>query len=315
MRYFLTGITGTFGRACVDALLADPETERIIGLSRSGHRRAQLLREIRDSRVECWLGDIRNPDRLFWAARVHPDVLIHAAAEKLVDACEVEPEEAFQTNVLGTLYLVKQAILADIPKVLILSSDKACSPETVYGATKLMAEQLALGVFQAKRGSSQTKVSVARYGNVLGSAGSVLSHFFEARASGGAVRMTDPEATRFWWSIEEAVAFALRMIQYMHGGEIFIPKLTSSRVSDLARAIAPNSTQDVIGMRGPEKQHEAMINSTEARYTFDCGDYYMLVPPHGCGYTVPLPVGARPVSDGFRYTSDQDPQKVEFLCG
>jgi UDP-N-acetylglucosamine 4,6-dehydratase len=310
MTYFLTGATGTFGRACIHALLADPQTERIIGLSRVGHHRAQLLREIRDPRLECWLGDIRNPERLQWAFRVKPDVLIHAAAEKLVDACELEPEEAFQTNVLGTLNVVKQAMLADIPKVLILSSDKACSPETVYGATKLMAESLALGVFHAKRGSSPTKVSIARYGNVLGSAGSVLSHFFEARESGGPVSMTDPEATRFWWTIEEAVAFALEMIGQMHGGEIFVPKLVSSKVSDLARAIAPESTHDVIGMRGAEKQHEAMINSTEARYTFDCGDYYVIAPNMGT-----LPAGAQPVVKGFRYTSDQDPQKVAFICG
>lgn len=271
---------------------------------------AALLRAVNDPRLECWTGNVRDAERMREAMRVRPDIVIHAAAIKRVEQCEANPEEAKKTNVDGTLNVVKAALVADVPRVLVISSDKACSPETVYGATKAEAEQQSLGQ-NALRGESPTRISVVRYGNVLGSAGSVLDHFVRARES-GRLNITDVEATRFWWGIESAVEFVSTVLARMQGCEIWIPKLVSARVVDLAKAIAPDAAVTVTGMRGSEKRHEAMINSTEARYAWELPDAYVLLPKMGQWWSPEPPEGAVRVPEGFTYLSSHDPLPVEL---
>lgn len=306
----VTGGSGTFGSAfIVHALTAG--VARVICLSRGEQRQAELQRQIPDPRLECWLGDVRDRDRIRKAFRVKPDVVIHAAALKRVEKCEAEPEEAHKTNVLGTLNVVNEALDADVPRVLVISSDKACSPETVYGATKAEAEAQALAM-NGHRGASPTRISVVRYGNVLGSNGSFLEQLLRSRASGGPLPITDPEATRFWWAVDDAVVFVAKVLDRMQGAEVWIPKIASARVVDLARAVAPRSSVVVTGMRGPEKLHESMVNATEARYAYELPDCYVLLPKQGQWWSPQPPEGAVSVPAGFTYASNGDPLPVSL---
>jgi len=314
MTYFITGITGFLGRALTQSLLeSDPSypPTRVVGLSRDEHKIAAFVPSFRDTRVEAWVGDVRDRARLDWAFRSKPDVVIHAAAMKRVELCEANPAEAVKTNIDGTRNVVEAAMLADIPRVIVVSSDKATSPETCYGKTKAAAEEIALGQ-NAYSGKGQTRISVVRYGNILGSTGSFLDTLVRARATGHAVPITDHMATRFWWHVGDAVGFIRRVIQDMQGAEVWVPKLVSARVVDLATAISPRSEIVVTGMRGPEKTHEAMINETEARYTYELPDCYVLLPKQGQYWSPSPPVGAVKVPDGFSYASHQQPQSVHF---
>ena len=299
----ITGGSGTFGTAFIRYAL-DQGAARVICLSRGEHRQAELRREINDARLDTWLGDVREPDRLAEAFGVKPDLVIHAAALKRVESCEGDPEEALKTNVLGTWHVVREARRAGVPRVLVISSDKATSPETTYGKTKAMAEDLALGQ-NTYRGFGSTRISVARYGNVLGSNGSFLETLLRARQTGEPIAITDPQATRFWWTVDDAVQFVGWVLGVMQGGEIFIPKLASSKVVDLAAAVAPKSEQRIVGTRGPEKTHEAMINGTEARCAYEWDRAYVLYPKHGQWWS-PTPKGTK-VPDGFVYASDDAP--------
>jgi UDP-N-acetylglucosamine 4,6-dehydratase len=314
MRVLVTGGSGTFGTAYVGYALAHGAS-RVTVLSRGEHRQAELLRRFNyDQRLECWIGDVRDADRLAWAFRCRPDVVIHAAAMKRVEVCEANSDEARATNVDGTANVVKAAMLADVPKVLVLSSDKATSPETVYGSTKSMAEAIALGQ-NAYRGTGRTRISAVRYGNVIGSQGSFLEVLQRCRDTGDPVPITDARATRFWWSIEEAVAFVDRVLARMRGAEIWIPKIAAASVVDLARLVAPRSSHRVIGTRGPEKLHEAMINATESSYAYEMPDCYLLLPKRGAWWSPGPPQSAIPVPDGFSYASNTSlhPEALEAL--
>lgn len=314
MKYLVTGGSGTFGTAFVGHALA--LGHRVVVLSRGEHRQAELKRRFNDHpKLECWIGDVRDKDRLAWAFDCRPDVIIHAAALKRVEVCEANAIEAMQTNVLGTANVVQAAMAADVPKVLLLSSDKATSPETVYGSSKSMAEAVALGQ-NAYRGTKRTRISAVRYGNVLGSQGSFLEVLQRCRDTGAPVPITDPRATRFWWSIEQAVDFVHVVLGRMQGCEVWIPKLTSAPVVDLARKVAPASSHQIVGMRGPEKLHEAMINTTEASYTYELPDAYVLLPKRGQWWSPDVPPGAVAVPDGFSYSSDQSlhVEALEALC-
>lgn len=311
----ITGGSGTFGTAFVQAALAGGAA-RVIVLSRGEHRQAELQRLVADSRLECWIGDVRDRDRLRWAFRSIPDVVIHAAALKRIDSCERHASEAIKTNVDGTRHVVEEAMLAQIPRVVVISSDKACSAEIVYGTTKAAAEAAAIGQ-NAMRGAGITRISVTRYGNVLGSQGSFLEQLLRARQTGEALAITDLQATRFWWDVEAAVGFVGAVLERMQGAEIWIPKIPSARVVDLARAIAPSSEIVETGMRGPEKTHEAMISATESRYAWELPDSFVLLPKHGEWWSPFPPDGAVKVAGDFRYSSDVDPlpvHVVEALC-
>ena len=312
MRYCITGITGTLGHALTRHLLADPRTERIVGISRNEHRQVEMERVIADPRFEAWIGDVRDRDCLHWVFRAGFDAVIHGAALKRIETCEEHPDEAYKTNVLGTWHVVEAAMLADVPKVLVVSSDKSAEPALSYGRTKAAAEDLALGQ-NAKRGKGRTRISVARYGNVIGSTGSVIEQFFRCRATGESLRITDPTWTRFWWSPEEAAAFVDSVLARMQGAEIWVPRLVSATVLALAQAIAPRSAVQVIGARGVEKPHETMIGVLEAGYTWALPDAYVLLPKHGQWWSPDPPAGAVKVPEGFRFSSDQDPQPVTFV--
>jgi UDP-N-acetylglucosamine 4,6-dehydratase len=311
MTYFVTGITGFLGRALTAALLADPSTIRVIGLSRDEHKIAAFKGQFPDPRVEVRIGDVRDPERIREALSIRPDVVIHAAAMKRVESCEGDPDEAFKTNVLGTRNVVTAARQAGVAKVVVVSSDKAASPETCYGKTKAMAEEIAIGQ-NAYRGKGQTRISVVRYGNVLGSTGSFLDRLFAARASGEDIPITDPDATRFWWGADEAVAFIRSVIAQMRGAEIWVPKLVSARVTDLARAIAPQSGQVVSGMRGLEKTHELMIAPAEARHAYELADRYVILPKRGQWWSPEPPAKSVPVPAGFTYGSGDTPYPVRL---
>lgn len=313
MIYLVTGLTGFLGRALTEALLADTSTTRVVGLTRDEHKRAAFRHQFPDPRVDVWLwtSGVCDRDRFRQALGVRPDVVIHAAAMKRVEACEEDPDEAYKTNVVGTRNVVTLARRAGVPKVLVISSDKATSPETCYGKTKAMAEEIALGQ-NVYRGKGQTRISVVRYGNILGSTGSFLDRLGRARATGEAIPITDISATRFWWSVTDAVGFILRVLNDMQGAEVWVPKLASAKVTDLALAIAPSSELIVTGMRGPEKLHEAMINETEARYAYELPDCYVLLPKQGYPWSPQPPVGAVKVPDGFSYASHQQPQSVRL---
>lgn len=306
----ITGGSGTFGTAFVRYAL-DRGAAHVIVLSRGEHRQAELARAIHDTRLECWIGDVRDQERLRWAFRRQPDVVIHAAALKRVEACEHDPDEALETNILGTRNVVKEAMWAGVPKVLVISSDKGCSPETFYGTTKAAAEAIAIAQ-NRYRGTGQTRISAVRYGNVLGSQGSFLDAIVRARQTGESLSITDVDATRFWWSIDDAVAFVGTVLARMQGAEIWIPKLISAKVVDLVRAIAPHSSLVVTGPRGPEKTHEAMINATEARYAWELADSYVLLPKRGQWWSPEPPDGAVPVAAGFAYISSDDPLSVRL---
>jgi UDP-N-acetylglucosamine 4,6-dehydratase len=308
LTYLITG-AGTLSRALIPVLLARPTTARIIVVSRGEHRQAELRSAFPDPRLETWVGDVRDRSRMSEAMRVRPDVVIHGAALKRVEVCEAEPEEAHKTNVRGTLNVVKAALRASVPKVMVVSSDKACSPETVYGATKAQAEALALAI-NGHRGDRPTRISVVRYGNILGSAGSFLHTILRARETGETLSITDPHATRFWWAVEDAARFILQMIDRMEGAEIFVPKLVSARVVDLVKAVAPDAPVQAVGMRGPEKRHEAMINATEAPFTYELPECYVLLPKLGQWWSAGVPDGAVKVPAGFSYSSDQQPTTV-----
>lgn len=303
MTYLITGGTGTFGTAFIRYALAQPG-DRVVVLSRGDHKQAELKRVFHDDpRIEWRIGDVRDAERLEWLMGVRPDVVLHAAALKRVEVCEEESDEAHKTNVNGTANVVKAAMRARVPKVLVLSSDKATSPETVYGSTKAMSEAIALGQ-NAYRGTSDTRISVVRYGNILGSQGSFLETLHRCRDTGAPVPITDQRATRFWWSIDDAVRFVVRVLERMQGAEIWIPKLTSAAVVDLARAVAPQCAHAIVGTRGPEKLHEAMINATESSYAYEMPDCYVLLPKRGAWWSPGPPPGARLVPDGFSYASD-----------
>lgn len=306
----ITGGSGTFGAAFIRYALTHGAA-RVICVSRDEHKHARLLRQFPDARLECWIGDVRDRERLRWGFRARPDVVIHAAALKRVESCEQHPSEAFKTNVDGTRHVVEEAMLADVPKVLVISSDKATSPETTYGKTKAAAEELALGQ-NAYRGDGPTRISVVRYGNVLGSNGSFLDTLLERRQSGAPIPITDPLATRFWWSVDDAVEFVATVLAEMQGAEIWVPKLASSLVVDLAHAIAPQSEIRVTGTRGPEKVHEAMISPTEAKFTYELPDRYVLLPKRGQWWSPAPPSDAIPVAEGFAYGSDGDPLPVRL---
>lgn len=310
----ITGGAGTFGSQFTRYAL-DRGAARVIVLSRNEHRQAALRAAIKDDRLECWIGDVRNPERLRWAFQCSPDVVIHAAALKRVEVCESDPDEALETNIDGTRHVVKAAMQAGIPKVLVISSDKACSPETLYGVTKAAAESAALSQ-NRYRGTGPTAISVVRYGNVLGSQGSFLEVLQRCALTGETVPVTDPTATRFWWTIQDAVAFVGTVLDRMRGCEIWVPKLTSASVADLIRQVAPVCPVTVIGMRGPEKRHEAMINATEAPYTYDLPDCYVILPKAEVWWgSKPLPGWTR-VPDGFTFTSDRalHTEALEALC-
>jgi UDP-N-acetylglucosamine 4,6-dehydratase len=299
----VTGGTGFFGRRFVEVVLARHRPRTLIVFSRDEqkqHEMEQALPRRADAAVRYVIGDVRDRDRLARACD-GVDVVVHAAALKQIPACEDNPFEAVQTNILGTRNVIEAAIDRGVRKVLALSTDKAVNPINLYGATKLCAEKLVV------RGNAHarpdgTRLSCARYGNVMGSRGSVVPKFLRQRAN-GTVTVTDERMTRFWITVDQGVDFVLECIEKMEGGEIFVPKSPSVRIMDLVRALASGCAVEFVGIRPGEKLHELLISHDEARATVDAGGVYVVKPPtdawRGTAFTRLMPV-----PEGFAFASD-----------
>src|SRR5437773_6907179 len=252
--------------------------------------------------LRYFIGDVRDPQRLE-RAFAGVTVLVHAAALKQVPACEYNPFEAIQTNIMGGRNVINAAIDADVRRILALSTDKAVNPINLYGATKLCAEKMFVQA-NAYSGARDTRFSCARYGNVVGSRGSVIPIFLEQRKR-GKVTVTDPRMTRFWITLEQGARFVVDCIERMHGGEIFVPKIPSMKLVEMAEALAPGCEVEYVGIRPGEKLHEVLISEDEARNTLEVEDRYIIQPSHPWWRRENW-VNARPMPEGFRYASDNN---------
>lgn len=282
-------------------LLAEHDPARVVVLSRDELKQYDFAAELdHDPRVRFFIGDVRDRDRL-WRAFDGIDLVVHAAALKQVPTAEYNPFEAIKTNIHGAQNVIDAALDRRIERVIALSTDKASSPINLYGATKLVSDKLFIAA-NAYAGTKPTRFAVVRYGNVVGSRGSVVPHFTRL-ASTGVLPITDERMTRFWITLDQGVKFVIDMLGLMHGGELFVPKIPSMRIVDLARAMVPDARLDIVGIRPGEKLHEQMISVDDARRTVDAGSFYVIQPDAewwaGGGWTK-----ATPVPEGFRYTSD-----------
>jgi UDP-N-acetylglucosamine 4,6-dehydratase len=257
--------------------------------------------------LRYFIGDIRDEQRLK-RAMDGVDIVIHAAALKQVPACEYNPMEAIKTNILGTANVVEAALDAGVTKVLALSTDKAVSPANLYGATKLAAEKLTVQS-NAYSGERPTRFACVRYGNVVGSRGSVVPMFLRQRDS-GKLSITDERMTRFWLSLEQGVRFVLHCIEVMQGGEVFVPKLPSTTITDLAKAVAPSAKLDIVGIRPGEKLHEVLISEDEARTAIELEDMYVIQPAMGPWFVRSWDGKGKPLADGFYYASNENPEML-----
>lgn len=297
----ITGGTGSFGHTCAEILLREYHPQRLIIFSRDELKQHEMRQAgFDDPCLRYFIGDVRDVDRLR-RAMVGVDVVIHAAALKQVPACEYNPIEAIHTNVNGGKNVIEAALDSHVQRVLALSTDKAVNPINLYGATKLVSEKLFVQA-NAYRGGDPIRFSCVRYGNVVGSRGSVVPLFREQRKT-GRITVTDPRMTRFWMTLERGVRFVLRSIEMMAGGEVFIPKIPSIRIVDLARAIAPDCEIQEIGIRAGEKVHEVLLSEDEARHSVEIDDRYVITPMHPWWKDQPIPLGS-PLAEGFRYASD-----------
>lgn len=303
----LTGGSGSFGKAFTRRLLRDNLCERICLYSRGEHAQEAMAREFApfdpDKRLRFRIGDVRDRDRLEMAMR-GCDVVVHAAALKVVPICETDPIEAIKTNVLGAQNVVEAALRAGVARVMALSTDKAAAPCTLYGATKQVAERLFIAA-NVYGGGLPTRFSCVRYGNVIGSQGSVIPLFQRLRSQGAKfLPITDPRMTRFLFTIEEAVDFTISSIAMMAGGEVFIPKITAKRIVDVAREIAPELPHEIVGVRPGEKIHEVLISEDESRWALELHDRYVLRPGDP-NWAADHLIGAKPVAEGFSFCSNR----------
>jgi UDP-N-acetylglucosamine 4,6-dehydratase/5-epimerase len=285
----------------VRTVLAEHHPRRIVIFSRDELKQYEFQQDLgNDPRVRFFIGDVRDERRL-WRAFDGVDIVVHAAALKQVPAAEYNPFEATKTNILGAQNVIEAAIDRDVERVVALSTDKASSPINLYGATKLVSDKLFTSA-NAYAGSHRTRFAVVRYGNVVGSRGSVTP-LFKRLAPTGVIPITDERMTRFWITLDQGVRFVIRAIQAMHGGELFVPKLPSMRVTDLAAALAPDARLEPVGIRPGEKLHEEMISIDDARRTVDAGPFFVLLPDADWWDDAHWS-DAQAVPAGFRYASD-----------
>jgi UDP-N-acetylglucosamine 4,6-dehydratase len=302
----VTGGTGSFGKAFIRYALANLDPRRLVVLSRDELKQYETRREIGDDpRVRWFLGDIRDRRRLERAMH-GVEYVVHAAALKQVDTGEYNSFEFVQTNVNGSQNVIEAAIDTGVQKVVALSTDKASSPINLYGATKLCADRLFISANHYAAGHP-TRFSVVRYGNVMGSRGSVIPLFRSVAERGEALPVTDMRMTRFWITLQQAVEFVVSSFDQMDGGELYVPRIPSMRLADLARVIAPDSPVKEIGIRPGEKLHEEMIAADDSRRTLLLDDRYVVM-PHIAGWGYKPPVGGTPVPEGFAYRSDSNDQ-------
>jgi UDP-N-acetylglucosamine 4,6-dehydratase len=297
----ITGGTGSFGKRFLATLLAETAVAKVIVYSRDELKQFELQQQYPgERRIRWFLGDVRDYPRLYRALR-GVDLIVHAAALKQVPAAEYNPFEAVKTNIHGAQNVIEAAIEQGVGRVIALSTDKASSPMNLYVATKLVSDKLFVSGNSYSAGT-ETRFSVVRYGNVVGSRGSVVP-FFKERAASGVLPITDERMTRFWITLDQGVRFVMDNLERMHGGELFVPKIPSMKVTDLARAMAPEARLEVVGIRPGEKLHEEMISVHDSRATRDMGEYYVIQPEFEWWSRDRIEGGSE-VAEGFSYSSD-----------
>ncbi len=300
----VTGGTGSFGKAFIQRLLADFEPRRVVVFSRDELKQYEFRQELGDDpRLRWFIGDVRDRARLEQAFN-GVEVVVHAAAMKQVDTAEYNPFECIATNVLGAENVINAAIGCGVRRVIALSTDKASSPANLYGASKLCSDKLFVAGNHYVGGSS-TRFSVVRYGNVVGSRGSVVP-LFRQLASTGKLPITDDRMTRFWITLPQAVQFVVDSFDRMQGGEIFVPRIPSTTIVDLATAIAPDAEQETIGIRPGEKLHEEMISANDAHRTRAHPDHYVILPVMKGWDEVDVADSGAVVAEDFAYQSDSN---------
>lgn len=298
----ITGGTGSFGRAFVSKILSEDKVKKLVVFSRDELKQFEMSEKINSPKLRYFLGDVRDYQRLKQATD-GIDIVVHAAAMKQIPASEYNPMEAIKTNVLGAENVVNAAIQNGVKKVIALSTDKAANPANLYGATKLCSDKLMIAG-NALAGKRDTRFACVRYGNVLGSRGSVIPFFLE-RAKSGSLPITDVRMTRFWLTLKEGVEFVLNCLESMHGGEIFVPKIPSFKVIDVARVVCPDTPTHVIGIRPGEKLHEVMITEDDSYNTVECESFYAILSPALKASGV-YNQFSKKVEEGFRFASDNN---------
>ena len=300
----VTGGTGSFGKAFIHKVLNELRPKRLIIFSRDEQKQYELAQSLEGRPVRFFIGDVRDADRLEMAMR-SVDYVVHAAALKQIPAAEYNPFECIKTNVHGAENVVNAALRTGVKRVIALSTDKAANPINLYGASKLASDKIFVAANNLS-GASDTRFSVVRYGNVLGSRGSVVPLYEELLRKGAPdLPVTDERMTRFWITLRQGVEFVLSCFTMMHGGEIFVPKIPSLRMTDLATFMAPTLPHRIVGIRPGEKLHEVMVTSDDARSTYEFDDRYIIEPAFAFwNRRRHEENGARPVDGDFYYSSD-----------
>jgi UDP-N-acetylglucosamine 4,6-dehydratase len=305
----VTGGTGSFGKKFIKMMLEAYHPAKIIVYSRDELKQHEMRTSgYDDPSIRYFIGDVRDRERLS-RALYGVNIVVHAAALKQVPACEYNPMEAIKTNILGSSNVADAAIENGVEKVLALSTDKAVNPINLYGATKLAAEKLLIQS-NAYAGGRNTRIACTRYGNVVGSRGSVVPLFLKQREN-GRLTITDERMTRFWISLEQGVRFVIRCIEQMQGGEVFVPKIPSMRMLDLAKAMAPEAQIDIIGIRPGEKLHESLISEDEARTTVELPDMFVVQPASALWFGHHWESLGKLLPDGFRYASNTNTEWLD----
>ena len=303
----ITGGTGSFGNTFVPMLLSKYNPRRVIIYSRDEMKQWEMAQKfVGDACVRFFIGDVRDKDRLYRALD-GVDYVVHAAANKIVPTAEYNPFECVKTNINGAMNLIDACIDKGVKRVVALSTDKASSPINLYGATKLASDKLFVAG-NSYSGGRATRFAVVRYGNVMGSRGSVIPFFMSVKDQ-GVLPITDPRMTRFMISLEQGVELVWHAFEDMIGGEIYVKKIPSMKITDLARTIAPEVEQRVIGIRPGEKLHEQMISAEDSYYTFEYPEHYKILPSiNGWGHSPERIKNGKKVSEGFVYSSDSNPE-------
>src|SRR5688572_5737567 len=299
----VTGATGSFGKRFIRTVLERHDPARLVVFSRDELKQYEMQQVIQSRKLRYFLGDVRDKERLYRAFD-GVEVVIHAAAMKQVPASEYNPMEAVKTNIIGAENVINVCIDQEVQHVIALSTDKAANPVNLYGATKLCADKLFVAA-NALSGFHRTHFSVVRYGNVIGSRGSVIPFFMQRRHT-GVLPITDPRMTRFWITLGEGVDFVLKSLERMRGGEIFVPKIPSMKVVDVAQVVAPECRTEIIGIRPGEKVHEIMITPDDAYQTLEYPDHYVIEPLGGVWWRSEqyrAETAGRRVAPGFQYSS------------
>ena len=310
----VTGGTGSFGKKFIQIVLQNYKPEKLIIFSRDELKQFEMSQVYNIKKYPCiryFLGDVRDKDRLIRAFH-DVDYVVHAAALKQVPAAEYNPAEFIKTNIVGAMNVIDAALATNVKKVIALSTDKACNPINLYGATKLCSDKLFVAANVYRSLPLDKLFSVVRYGNVVGSRGSVVP-FFKERAKTGVLPITDLRMTRFWITLDQAVHFVLKVFELAKGGEIFVPKIPSMKITDLATAIGPNCKQEVVGIRPGEKIHETLIGEDEGRYTIEYNECYVIRQNYSVQETDLLTGnGGSPCPEGFTYDSKNNHELISI---